>query len=78
MRPNEKFQSGHRRCRWLGNACGGLMLSFIAVGAIATAEPYDLQFCSFPGGSKWEIIQAVCIDTEGFIYAVGSTKSANR
>jgi hypothetical protein len=53
------------------------VLSFFAGGAIAKAEPYDLQFCSFLGGNKWERVQSVFVDADGFICAAGSTKSAN-
>ncbi|UCE48206.1 MAG: SBBP repeat-containing protein [Phycisphaerales bacterium] len=77
MRTNEKSQAGHTYCRWIGNVCAGLMLPFIAGEAIVNAEPYDLQFCSFLGGNKWERVQAVFIDAEGFIYAVGWTRSSN-
>lgn len=77
MMTNEKSQARHRHCRWVGTVCAALVLSLFAGGAIAKAEPYDLQFCSFLGGNKWERVQSVFIDADGFIYAAGSTKSAN-
>lgn len=77
MRTNKKSQVRHRHCRWLGTVCAVLVLSFFAGGATAKAEPYDLEFCSFLGGNKWERVQSVFVDADGFIYAAGSTKSAN-
>lgn len=77
MRTNEKSQASHRGCKRFGTFCAALLLSFYVGGAIARAEPYDLEFCSFLGGDKWERVQSVFVDAGGFIYAAGSTKSAN-
>lgn len=44
---------------------------------VVESAPYDLEFCSFLGGSHWERVQAVSVDDEGFIYVAGSTKSAD-
>jgi len=77
MRTNEKPQVKHKHNRFNGTVCTALMFSFIVGGAIAKAEPYDLEFCSFLGGNKWERVQSVFVDADGFIYAAGSTKSTN-
>jgi hypothetical protein len=77
MRTNEKPQVKYKHYRFNGTFCIALMFSFIVGGAIAKAEPYDLEFCSFLGGNKWERIQSVFVDADGFIYVAGSTKSAN-
>jgi hypothetical protein len=77
MRTNEKPQAKHEHCRFSRTVCTALMLSFIVGGEIVKAESYDLQFCSFLGGNKWERVQSVFVDAGGFIYAAGSTKSAN-
>jgi len=37
----------------------------------------DLKFCTLLGGGKWERIQAIFVDTEGYIYVAGSTKSSD-
>ena len=63
---------GSARMRW-----GAVMLWMLTGGAIAQAEPYDLDFCSFLGGSNWERVQSVFVDANGYVYAAGSTKSAN-
>jgi hypothetical protein len=60
--------------RMLGLAA---MLAAVTGGAVARAEPYDLRFCSFLGGNKWERVQSVCVDANGYVYAAGSTKSAD-
>ncbi|MBL7152506.1 MAG: hypothetical protein ISS79_02225 [Phycisphaerae bacterium] len=54
-----------------------LLLSMLTIGAIAQAESFDLEFCSFLGGSKWERIQSVFADADGYVYVAGSTKSAD-
>ena len=77
MWTNEKPQIKNKHYIFNGTVCTALMFSFIAGGAIAKAEPYDLEFCSFLGGNKWERVQSVFVDAGGFIYAAGSTKSEN-
>ena len=72
-----KSQTRHKYCKWIWTAYAALLLSFFIDGTIAKAEPYDLEFCSFLGGNKWERVQSVFVDDSGFIYAVGSTKSAD-
>ena len=77
MSAKEEFQARRKQCRYSGTVYTLLMFLFIAGIAIAKAEPYDLQSCSFLGGNKWERVQSVFVDARGFIYAVGSTKSAD-
>ncbi|UCG47970.1 MAG: SBBP repeat-containing protein, partial [Phycisphaerales bacterium] len=60
-----------------GALCSLLTISAFTLGASARAEPYDLEFCTFIGGSKWERVQSLFVDAEGFVYVAGSTKSAN-
>ncbi len=52
-------------------------LLVVTGGTITHAEPYDLGFCSFLGGGKWERIQSVFVDANGYVYVAGSTKSAD-
>jgi hypothetical protein len=77
MKANGKSQVRGKYCTWVGTVWTVLALLYLAAGATAEAEPYDLQFCSFMGGNKWERIQSVFVDANGFIYVAGSTKSAN-
>ncbi|MHC4741619.1 MAG: SBBP repeat-containing protein [Planctomycetota bacterium] len=66
------------KCRAVRSVVFGvLLLSTLAAGAVARAEPFDLQFCSFLGGNKWERVQSVFVDANDYVYVVGSTKSAN-
>ncbi len=53
--------------------CMAMML-FSAAGSISIsqAKSYDLHFCTFMGGSKWERIQSVFVDSEGYVYVGGS------
>jgi hypothetical protein len=77
MKANGKSQVRRKYYTRIGTACTALVLSSLAGGAIAKAEPYDLQFCSFMGGNKWERVQSVFVDANGFVYVAGSTKSTN-
>lgn len=56
---------------------GAFLISTFAGAAVAHGEPFDLVFCSFLGGSKWERVQAVFVDANDYVYVAGSTKSAN-
>ncbi|MHC4604782.1 MAG: SBBP repeat-containing protein, partial [Planctomycetota bacterium] len=58
-------------------ACTVLAISALALAGSVRAEPYDIQFCTFMGGDKWERVQSVFVDANGCVYVAGSTKSAN-
>ncbi len=58
-----------------GMSCTMTLVALLALSAVLQAEPYDLEFCSFLGGSQWERVQAVFVDANGYIYVGGSTKS---
>ena len=62
MSAKEEFQARRKQCRYSGTVYTLLMFLFIAGIAIAKAEPYDLQSCSFLGGNKWERVQSVFVD----------------
>ncbi len=68
------------RARWVASARMSRLVAILLVltgGAPAVAEPYDLGFCSFLGGGKWERVQSVFVDARGYVYVAGSTKSAD-
>lgn len=57
--------------------CVVLVFSMLICIPAVAAQSYDLQFCTFMGGGKWERVQSVFVDAAGYIYIAGSTKSAN-
>ena len=64
------------------NSCGKyrllLFLSVLAVSGGAAAEAsYNLTFSTYLGGTDWEHARDVAVDSQGNVYVVGGTASAD-
>jgi chitodextrinase len=53
------------------------VLSVLSAGGVLRAQPYELIFSTYLGGSDWEHARDVVVDTHGNVYMVGGTASAD-
>jgi hypothetical protein len=66
-----------RICRTKRAFLAVLLLSLGVTGLICAEESYDLTFSTYLGGSNWEHARDVAADSQGNVYLVGGTASAD-